>query len=184
MVQMDERNRSDDALAAAARDGDQAAFEQLVREHTPAVWAHALRFFGDASTAEDVVQEVWIHVYRGLPAYQGGSAFSTWLFRVTRNVCIDSLRAGKRRPVPVDPFDHEGSVADETGAVDLSASVEQAVRALPQEDRDAFGAVTMFGLTYAEAADALGVPSGTVKSRVFRARRAIAAVLDRGEGGS
>ncbi|MBI5232571.1 MAG: sigma-70 family RNA polymerase sigma factor [Coriobacteriales bacterium] len=171
-------------LAEAARDGDEAAFETLVREHTPAVWAHAMRFFGDSSAAEDVVQEVWIHVYRGLPQFQGGAAFSTWLFRVTRNVCVDMLRSGSRRPVPVDAFERDVPVPDESGAVDLSASVERAIRALAPEDRDAFGAVALFGLTYAEAAESLGVPAGTVKSRVFRARRAIAASLDDQAGGA
>jgi len=86
--------------------------------------------------------------------------------------------------MPIDPVDvaleTPGDLADE---VAVSATLEQAMQSLPPEDRDALQAVTLFGLTYAEAGVALGVPTGTVKSRVFRARRALIAVLGVGRGG-
>jgi RNA polymerase sigma-70 factor (ECF subfamily) len=168
----------DDALVAAARDGDQQAFEELVREHIQPVYAHALRMFREPSSAEDAVQEVFVKVLRGLATFDGQSAFSTWLYRVTRNVCLDMLRAGSRRPVPVDPLDMlDRSQPDFADAVATSSAIEQAIKALAPEDRDALNAVTLFGLSYAEAAESLGVPAGTVKSRVFRARRTIAAEL-------
>ncbi len=174
----------DASLVARARGGDLDAFEQLVREHTQAVYAHALRFFGDPNTAEDVVQEVFIKVYRSIDSFSGSSAFSTWLYRVTRNVCLDMLRSTKRRPQPIDttglliadPVDLESEAA-------LTYSVEAAMAWLAPEDRDALSAVALFGLTYAEAAEALGVPVGTVKSRVFRARRIVIGHLDRQGGG-
>ena len=177
--------RPDDAtLVSRARTGDLDAFEALVRKHTRAVYAHALRFFGDESSAEDVVQEVFIKVYRSLATYDGNAAFSTWLFRVTRNTCLDAVRAGSRRPVPVDPLDvvvqAPGDLAD---AVAVNATLEQAMQTLPPEDRDSLMAVTLYGLTYVEAGIALGVPAGTVKSRVFRARRALIAALGIGQGG-
>lgn len=170
--------RTDSALISAAKQGDTAAFEKLVRAHGGAVYAHALRFFGDSATAEDIVQEVFLKVYRSLATFDGTAAFSTWLFRVTRNACLDELRRGKRVPMPVDPVDLVSRpTPDHAEGVIDNAVVEQAMRALQPEDREALGAVTLFGMSYAEAGQALGVPVGTVKSRAFRARRILAALL-------
>ena len=180
---MPDSSLDDAARLAAARGGDLGAFESLVRSYTPLVYAHALRFFGDPGAAEDVVQEVWMKVFRSLDSFDERSRFTTWLYRVTRNACLDAVRAGQRRPIPVDTLDPvplPGDLADE---VALTASVEHAMRALMPEDKDAFSAVALFGLTYAEAGEALGVPAGTVKSRVFRARRSLAHLLDL-EGGA
>ena len=174
----------DTALTLAAQSGDLDAFETLVRAHTPAVYAHALRFFGDSSAAEDVVQEVWIKVYRALPTFDGRARFSTWLYRVTRNTCLDQVRHGKRVPVPADPVDGPPAPGDLADAVALSASLEHALAQLTQEDRDALSAVSVFGLSYSEAAEIFSVPVGTVKSRVFRARRSLAALLGMPAGGA
>lgn len=177
---MNHETADDATLVIAARDGDMSAFETLVRRHTRSVYAHALRFFGDSATAEDISQEVFVKVFRSLRSFDERARFSTWLYRVTRNTCLDEVRSGKRRPAPVDPVSAcavTGDIADE---VVLNAALELATRALPPEDRDALSAVAVFGLTYAEASQALGVPAGTVKSRVFRARRAVAATLGLG----
>lgn len=181
---MTRTQRPDDpALVAAAARGDTEAFERLVREHSGPVYAHALRFFGNPQSAEDAVQEVFIKVYRSLDTFDGTAAFSTWLYRVTRNVCLDMLRSGRRRPVPVDLVDISVTASDDPAAEAITtATVETAMRALPQEDRDALSAVGLFGLSYAEAGSALGVPEGTVKSRVFRARKALVTAL-RTDGG-
>ncbi len=174
---------NDADLVASARAGDLDAFESLVRRHTPTAYVHALRFFGDPTTAEDVVQEVFIKVYRGIDGFDERSRFTTWLFRVTRNTCLDFARAGRRHPLPVDPLTIEAALpGDLSDQVALTASVEQAMRALAPEDRDALSAVGLFGLTYPEASEALGVPVGTVKSRVFRARRTMAVALGRTGG--
>jgi RNA polymerase sigma-70 factor, ECF subfamily len=168
----------DSALVAAAQQGDAAAFESLVRAHSSPVYAHALRFFGNPQAAEDAVQEVFIKVYRSIETFDGTAAFSTWLYRVTRNVCLDMLRSGQRRPVPVDLVDVSLTAVDDPAAEAITtATVEAAMRALPPEDRDALSAIGLFGLSYAEAADALGVPEGTVKSRVFRARKTLVTAL-------
>ncbi len=172
------------ALVDAARGGDRDAFDKLLRTHIDAVYGHALRFFGDAGAAEDAAQEVFLKVFRSLPDFDGRSAFSTWLYRITRNVCLDMFRRGKHRPTPVDPIRlpdiPTGEFAD---AVDTSADLERAMAVLQPEDRDAFNAVALFGLTYASAGEVLGVPTGTVKSRVFRARRTLISTLDLGSGG-
>ena len=175
----------DTQLVARAQSGDLDAFETLVRTHTREVYVHAVRFFGDENTADDVVQEVFIKVYRSLASFDGGSTFSTWLYRVTRNTCLDAVRSGRRRPVPIDPVDAalEAAPGDLADEVAVSAALEAGMRALPPEDRDALQAVSLFGLSYADAGTALGVPTGTVKSRVFRARRALIAALDVRSGG-
>lgn len=176
--------RVDEETVRAARDGDAAAFESLVRSTADAVYGHAYRYFADAGTAEDAVQEVYLKVFRSLGTFDGRSSFTTWLFRVTRNVCLDMLRAGRRRPVPVDPLDAVtapvGDIADEAVA---SAALERALASLPPEDRDAFNAVALFDLSYEQAAEALETPVGTVKSRVHRARRSLVTLLGLGEGG-
>jgi len=181
---MNYETAEDAALVAASQDGDINAFEALVRRHTRFVYAHALRFFGDSCAAEDVSQEVFVKVFRSIGTFDERSRFSTWLYRVTRNTCLDEVRAGKRRPAPIDPVDVCTPTPDFADEVVLSAALELATRALPPEDRDALSAVTVFGLTYAEAGEALGIPAGTVKSRVFRARRALAATLGMGQGGA
>jgi RNA polymerase sigma-70 factor (ECF subfamily) len=177
----------DTQLVRSAAGGDIDAFELLVRAHTPAVYAHALRFFGDATAAEDVSQEVWIKVYRSLSTFDEQARFSTWLYRVTRNTCLDAVRAGKRRPVVHDALDgalEPAAPGDIGNQVALSTTIETAMRTLAPEDRDALSAVSVFGLTYAEAGSALGVPAGTVKSRVFRARRMLAVALGMTAGGA
>ncbi|MBE0475810.1 MAG: RNA polymerase sigma factor [Coriobacteriia bacterium] len=166
----------------AARLGDTDAFERLVRAHADAVYGHALRFFGDPHAAEDAAQEVFVKVYRSLATFDGRSSFSTWLYTVTRRVCLDMFRAGKRRPLPVDPLTApERATPDFAEGVTEARALESAMSALAPEDRDALGAVTLFGLSYAEAAEALAVPVGTVKSRVFRARRTLLHVLGEAE---
>ncbi|MBN2839567.1 MAG: RNA polymerase sigma factor [Coriobacteriia bacterium] len=175
---------SDPDLVASAAAGDLSAYEALVRLHADAVYAHALRFFGDVQIAEDATQEVFLKVYRTIGSFDGRARFSTWLYRVTRNVCLDMVRAGKRTPLPVDPVTLEPlSVADFADDVVFSRSLQTALRALAPEEREALGAIGIFGLSYAEAGEVLGVPEGTVKSRVFRARRALTRILHAPEGG-
>ena len=175
---------NDATLVELARGGDAAAFERLMREHLDAVYGHALRFFGDNATAEDAAQEVFVKVYRSLDDFDGRAAFSTWLYRVTRNVCLDMFRRGKRQASPVDPLElPQTPVGDFADASATSTDLERAVAGLAPEDRDAFNAVALFGLSYADAGTVLGVPAGTVKSRVFRARRSIIARLGLVAGG-
>lgn len=172
------READESTLVSAAQDGDIDALESLLRTHADAVYGHAMRFFGDSSAADDALQEVFLKVFRSIGSYDGNSAFSTWLFRVTRNTCLDMFRSGRRRPIPVDPVDMATrSVPDHAQSVVDTVAVEEAMRALQPEDREAPSAVTLFGLSYEEAAQALEVPTGTVKSRVFRARRTLVGLV-------
>lgn len=182
---MPTNDTSDPKLIAAALAGDGRAFETLVRTHADAVYGHALRFFGERTAAEDATQEVFVKVFRSLSTFDGRSAFSTWLYRITRNVCLDLARAGKHRPIPVDPVDITPlAVADFSDDVVMGSAVETAIRALPPGERDALGAVTLFGMSYEQAAEAFSVPIGTVKSRVFRARKTLGVMLRPTEGGA
>jgi len=128
-----------------------------VRAHTPAVYAHALRFFGDPSAAEDVVQEVWIKVYRTLDSFDGDPAFRRGSTGDPQHVpgsgARGQARAGAHRLARAAPT--AGDFADE---VALSASLENAMSQLAPEDRDALSAVSVFDLSYAEAAATLGFP--------------------------
>lgn len=172
-------------LVARAQAGDERAFETLVRTHIDAVYGHALRFFGDPTAAEDATQEVFVKVFRSLGSFDGRSSFSTWLFRVTRNVCLDMARARTRVPVPMDLTDFDPPrTGDASDAIALAQAVETAIRTLPPEEREALGAIALFDLSYEQAAEALGVPIGTVKSRVFRARKALAVLLTDSAGGA
>lgn len=177
---------SDLDLAEAAARGDDAAFAAIVRANADAIYGHALRFFGgDRHAAEDATQEVFLKVFRTIASFDGRARLSTWLYRVTRNVCLDMVRAGRRTPQPVDPVTLEPlPAADFADDVAFASALEQAMATLAPEDRDALSAVTLFGLSYLEASAALEVPVGTVKSRVFRARRALAALLLEPEGGA
>lgn len=176
---------SDLELAEAAGHGDEAAFAVIVRDHADAVYGHALRFFGDRTAAEDATQEVFIKVFRTISSFDGRARLSTWLYRVTHNVCLDMVRAGRRVPQPVDPVTIDPlPAADFADDVVFASALEAAMRALAPEERDALSAVTLFGLSYQEAAETLGVPTGTVKSRVFRARRALASLLLEPGGGA
>lgn len=178
------RALSESELLAAAAAGDERAFAAIVRQHADAVYGHALRFFGNRQAAEDATQEVFIKVFRTIATFDGRARFSTWLYRVTRNVCLDMNRAGRHVPQPVDPVTIEPlSEPDFANDVVFVQTLERAMSALPAEDRDALNAVTLFGLSYAEAALTLGVPVGTVKSRVFRARRMLGTLLRGREGG-
>ncbi|MDZ4655546.1 MAG: RNA polymerase sigma factor [Coriobacteriia bacterium] len=178
----------DSELVGAAIGGDERAFSALVRRHADAVYGHALRFFGDKNAAEDASQEVFLKVFRSLATFDYRSSFSTWLYRVTRNVCLDMTRRGARQPLPVDPVDLSPiPIADFSDSVATRDALEHAMQALSPEDRAALDAVTLFDLTYEQAAQALGIPQGTVKSRVFRARRLLISLLfpiEPAEGGA
>lgn len=175
-----QREREHDVeLARAAAAGDAGAFEQIVRANADSVFGHCLRFFGDRATAEDATQEVFLKVYRRLGTYDGRAALSTWLFRLTQNTCVDMARAAGRRAEPTDPVElpEDPAPGDATAVVDDVDRLRPALAALPADERDALAAVGLYEMTYAEAAEALGVPAGTVKSRVFRARRALVTAL-------
>lgn len=170
----------------AAAAGDVGAFEQLVRRHSPALYRVALRTTGSPATAEDVVQEAWLAAWRGLGGFRGDSAVRTWLVRIVTTRALNAVRSLDRRPAErLD--DAGGDLRDDlpvtpSAAVDaerraVAAAVRAAVAALPPRQREALVLRDLEGHSYDEVAQALGCSLPTVRSALFRARRALAVAL-------
>ncbi len=166
--------------------------DQLVDRHGGSVYAFVRRFLGPSPAVDDLTQDVWLRVIRRSGSFDGRSRFTTWLFTVTRNTCIDYLRKQKRRRPPssanTDPSFHLDQLADPGPPVveslarrELTTFVEQAVSELPDAQREAFLLREQTDLTFAEIAEMLGVPRDTIKSRMRYAlshiRRAVRAKL-------
>jgi RNA polymerase sigma-70 factor (ECF subfamily) len=151
-----------------AREGDLAAFEDLVRLLQADAYAFAWHLTRDRTLAEDVTQEAFIRAFRFLKGFRGDQRFGSWLFRIVRNCAMDALR-GRSRWTALTGDGPERVVADPSARIELEA----ALATVSSEHREAFLLVEVFGLSYQEAADVLGVAVGTVKSRMFRARKAL-----------
>lgn len=186
------RPTDDRALVAAAQAGDRRALDDLLRRHYDRVHAVCRRIAGSTRDADDAAQEAMISIVRGLPRFDGRAQFSTWAYRIATNAALDELRRRKRRPTlhavsdegaqpePVDPLAERrlAGVADRL-------SIDAALDELPDEFRTAVVLRDIADLDYAEIADALGVPVGTVKSRIARGRHQLANLVgnqDRGHG--
>jgi RNA polymerase sigma-70 factor (ECF subfamily) len=167
-------------LLARVVNGDHDAFTALMRAHEDRVFSVCLRIMGDRERALDATQETFLTIFRKAGQFQGKSALGTWIYRIAVNRCYDELRKAKReRTDPlhdyVDPADPAAD--DELAAAGLRPGLRSALLSLPAEFRAAVVLSDIEGLSVAEAAEALGVPEGTVKSRVFRGRRMLAVRL-------
>lgn len=162
-------------VVAAARRGDQRAFETLVRAYQSDVWRLCFHLLGDASAADDATQDAFVRAYRFMHRYRGDSKFSTWLFSIARNCALDEIRRNQRRRRVTDLV--EAQPERESVRADLGIEVREAVMALPLELREPLVMIDALGQSYAEVAEAVGVPVGTIKSRVHRARETVANAL-------
>lgn len=164
------------ARAAAAR--DEGAFEQLVRRHTPALYAGALRATGSPELAQDVVQEAWLSAWLHLPGFRGQSTVRTWLVRIATTKALNAMR---RRPptAPLDTAPEPSSAGTEQEAErrEVAAAVRAAVAALPVRQREAVVLRDLEGLSYEQVAAALGCSVASVKSALFRGRQSLAGAL-------
>ncbi|TAM11252.1 MAG: RNA polymerase sigma factor RpoE [Nevskiaceae bacterium] len=176
-------------LVARAQKGDKRAFELLVRKYQHRIVQLAARLVGDAE-AQDVAQEAFIKAWRALKGFRGSSAFYTWLYRITINTAKNSLVSRKRRPsdqdIDIDDAELYGhteqlSDVDTPEAMvltqELKQKVAEAIARLPDDLRKAITLRELEGLSYEEIAQAMDCPVGTVRSRIFRARDAIDAVV-------
>jgi RNA polymerase sigma-70 factor (ECF subfamily) len=170
----------DPELIRAAGAGDRLAFEELVRAYQAHVWRFLRHLLGDPALAEDITQETFVRVYRKLDTFRFRSKFSTWVFQVARNAGIDALRSRRRRE-RLAPL-VEPQIMDPARENELRIELEAALQSLSPKLREAFVMIEALGLSYQEAARAIGIPEGTVKSRVHNAREQLVVWMDAGEG--
>lgn len=177
MQEPDENQAPDESLVRAfVGQSDKDALEILLRRHERQVYGLAYRVLGNKADAEDAMQEVFLNVFRKVRTFKHDSAFATWLHRLTVNACYDIGRKKARTPVPVE------EVATETGdrisTSDTTIVIEGALQQLSLDHRVAITMRHLLDMTYEQISEATGVAVGTVKSRIARAREALAEILD------
>lgn len=180
----------EDLLVARVRNGDSDSFEKLVLENQTRVYNLALRMVGNEDDAFDMAQEAFIKAYNSILSFRGDCRFSVWLYRLTTNVCLDFLRSEARRShvslswqdggdedreleIPDERFSPETEVERR----ELREAVDRGLMKLPQDYRAILLLREINGLSYEEIGQALDLEEGTVKSRIFRARKKLCAIL-------
>ncbi len=181
---------ADDALIAHIKNGNIDAFEEIIHEFEKPVFNLALRYSGNAHDAYDISQDVFLRVYQNIDTFKGQSKFSTWLFQLATNICIDFCRKNSRRKeVSMVISDDEGNES-ELNFPDISASPEnihddrqlredlaKCIDKLSDEHRLVLVLRDIDGLSYKEISDILNMEQGTVKSRLFRAREKLRNIM-------
>lgn len=175
---------TDEELMLSFRGGNARAFEELVSRHRSAVFNFILRFTGQRARAEDLLQETWLKVVRGAGQWQPKARFTTWVYTIARNLCVDCARKESYRrtdslDAPVGKGGGEegralgeelpdGGASPERGAHNqrLRPLIEAALRSLPEEQREVFLLREYSGIAFKEIAEVTGVPENTVKSRM------------------
>ena len=184
----------DQELVERVQAGDKRAFDLLVLKYQRKVQRLVSRFVRDSGEVDDVVQEAFIKAYRALPTFRGDAAFYTWIYRIAINCAKNYLASPGRRIVPMsdlisdddddaESFDRNEGLQDvatpdaEYASKQIGETVNRAMAALPEDLRTAVTLREIEGLSYEEIAEAMDCPIGTVRSRIFRAREAIATEL-------
>ena len=166
----------DAVTVARARRGDERAFAALVRHYDAGLRALAFRLLGDRARMDDALQETYVKAYRALPQFRGDSAVGTWLYRIAYNACLDELKR-TRAVVELEAVRERAHDADPAEAMSLRQTLGRALAELAPEDRAAVLLVDADGFDYRSAAEVLGIPEGTVASRLNRARAALRRAL-------
>jgi len=167
------------SVLSAAQQGDQVAYAALVRHYDARLRAIAYHLLGDPHQTDDALQDVYVKAFRGLSDFAGESALSTWLARVTYTTCMDHLRRRGRNVLVSDPEPAAmlPDGPDLTDDLSSRAAVRAALRRLPLEQRAVVVLIGVEGLDYRQAAEILGIPRGTVASRLSAARRTLRSAL-------
>lgn len=186
-------DREESEVVSAAKAGDAAAFEELVRRHGDKMFRRALSMMRDEDTALDMAQMAWIKAWKRLTQFQGDSSFATWMTRVTINVCLDHIRKAKRwkfaesieemeensggveRKLPII----ETNPTERLEREELKKKIDKALAQLSEGHRAVIVMHTFEEMAYKEIAESMGCSIGTVMSRLFYARRNLASILKR-----
>ncbi len=177
----------DSALVTEAKSGNVKAFEELIKSHQKRVYNIALKMTGNPDDAYDMAQEVFIRAYKSIANFRGDASFSTWIYRITKNVCFDELRKRKRRKtvsldeeVEMEDGSVKRQIKDESADPEeiherkvLKEKVRDALKELCQEHRFVLVLRDLQGYSYEEISQITECPVGTVKSRISRARAAL-----------
>jgi RNA polymerase sigma-70 factor (ECF subfamily) len=172
-----------DTLIEQCLDGDQEAWERIVRLHWRKVFNVAYKFVGSHEQAEDLAQEIFLKIFRSLETFDRRANFQTWLISVSRNLCIDHYRSVRKerqtidRDVPAEDLSPASVTASPLATLentDLAGLLRRALQTLPQSLRVAVLLRDLQELSYLEIAERLNLPEGTVKSRINRGRRELA----------
>lgn len=180
---------NEEDLIEAAQRGNLDAFNQLVLDYQHQVYNQAYRMMGDPASASDATQEAFIKAYRNIESFRGGS-FRSWLLRIVTNCCYDEFRRRKRRPAT--SFEDMGDIDEEANPAlingrespeesierdELAQALQSAINALPPHHRTVLILSDVQGFSYAEIAETVDIPLGTVKSRLARARANLRDIL-------
>jgi RNA polymerase sigma-70 factor (ECF subfamily) len=166
-----------------ARTGDARAFAEIVRHYEPRLRPLAYRLLRDRDRTDDVLQNAYVQAFRALGRFRGDASLGTWLYRITYNACLDDLRRNRRTVVPLEREERPEVAVDHGDPADVAAERGDLAAALARLSPDLRAAVILVdadGLDYTEAAKVLGVPPGTIGSRLNRARAALRQAMQAG----
>ncbi|MFN2594349.1 MAG: RNA polymerase sigma factor [Actinomycetota bacterium] len=170
-------NASDEDLLARFLAGDESAFTSLMHRYEDPVFKIALRMTSNRADALDATQDAFVALFRRAHSFRGDAAFSTWMYRIAVNSCHDLMRK-RGRALPTEHVDDAAQTRSPEDATAAQIDVARALARLPEEYRVAVVLHDLAGATHDEIAATLGVAVGTVKSRISRGRRALAAILE------
>lgn len=172
---------SERELVERCRRGDDGAFQELVDRYKDLVFALIARTVQDRTRAEDLAQEVFLRVHRGLPYFRGEARLSTWIYRITANVCAQLPPPAQTVPLDAGglrPGHGPGELDRQFGDIELRERLEKAIARLPAHYRLLIAAHYLSGVQYDDLAEALNLPLGTIKTQLFRAKQQLRRLLE------